>query len=274
MFINGLGEGKPGDNRILITLWDGNGKDTYDLSLYTTNLKLDLRPGFFSKFSDEQLCDLGFRGGPGHHLARGNITNALLYQGDQRSLIENAIGGTGNDIIVGNHAANRLNGGQGVDVLAGGHSNDSLFGGDQNDNLRGEAGNDNILAGTGNDRLGGGDGADFLQGEQGNDTIDGGLGNDRIVGGTGNDQLTGGSGANQFRFLIGSGRDVVHDFKDDVDTISIDKRFGFATVQDILDNCSSSGGDSTINLRGANFPRVILLGLDDFNKFANDIVLI
>ncbi len=47
-------------------------------------------------------------------------------------------------------------------------------------------------------------------------------------------------------------------------------------MQDVLDNCSSSGGDSAIDLSktGADFPRVILLGLDDYNKLANDIVLI
>ena len=38
-------------------------------------------------------------------IARGNIFNALLYNGDLRSLIENATGGSGNDSILGNQAA-------------------------------------------------------------------------------------------------------------------------------------------------------------------------
>ena len=62
------------------------------------------------------------------------------------------------------------------------------------------------------------------------------------------------------------------DFEDDVDTIYIDKDFGFATVQEVLDHCSSSGGDSAIDLskNGDDFPRIVLYGLDDYNKLAND----
>ena len=58
--------------------------------------------------STAQLADLG-----GGHYAAGNIANALLYDGNPASLIENAIGGTGNDTIVGNIANNHLTGGSG-----------------------------------------------------------------------------------------------------------------------------------------------------------------
>jgi alkylation response protein AidB-like acyl-CoA dehydrogenase len=37
----------------------------------------------------------------GSKVAVGNISNALQYQGDTRSLIENAKGGAGNDAITG-----------------------------------------------------------------------------------------------------------------------------------------------------------------------------
>src|SRR3712207_6110204 len=33
-FINGVGQGAPGANRIFLTIWDGGGTDTYDLSNY------------------------------------------------------------------------------------------------------------------------------------------------------------------------------------------------------------------------------------------------
>lgn len=36
----------------------GNGTDTYDLSNYTTNLILDLRPGEWSTFNMAQLAHL------------------------------------------------------------------------------------------------------------------------------------------------------------------------------------------------------------------------
>src|SRR3546814_8404625 len=104
----------PGGNRIFATIWDGGGVDTYDLSAHSTNLNIDLRPGQHSTFSSTQLAHLG-----GGNDARGNLFNALQFNGDARSLIENANGGSGNDTIRGNAANN---------VLAGGAGNASLLG--------------------------------------------------------------------------------------------------------------------------------------------------
>ncbi|HEV2746335.1 MAG TPA: M10 family metallopeptidase [Allosphingosinicella sp.] len=119
LFVNGEGEGKPRSNRIFRTVWDGGGTDTYDFSGYAAGVTVDLRPGAWSKASDVQLVHLG----DGHY-ARGNIANALLYQGDPRSLIENALGGSGADTLTGNDAANLLDGGAGADLLAGGSGDD------------------------------------------------------------------------------------------------------------------------------------------------------
>ena len=115
MFINGVGQGAPGANRIFLTIWDGGGNDTYDFSNYTTNLSIDLTPGGWSTLSSSQLANLG-----NGNYARGNVYNALQYNGDVRSLIENAIGGSGNDTIIGNAANNRLTGNAGNDTLVGG----------------------------------------------------------------------------------------------------------------------------------------------------------
>ncbi len=136
----------PGGARIFATLWDGGGIDTYDLSTYTSNLSLDLRPGEDSLFSSAQIANLG-----DGNFARANIYNALLYQGDLRSLIENAIGGTGNDSIQGNQADNWLQGGAGSDELYGDDGNDILDGGTQNDTLDGGLGADAMTGGSGND---------------------------------------------------------------------------------------------------------------------------
>jgi serralysin len=125
MFIDGIGQGKPGGNRILLTVWDGGGTDTYDFSNYATNLKVDLRPGSWTT-SATQLTKLRY---DGSKLAVGNIANALLYKDDKRSLIENAFGGTGADTIVGNQAHNHLSGSAGNDQLTGGSGNDTLDGG-------------------------------------------------------------------------------------------------------------------------------------------------
>ena len=63
------------------------------------------------------------------HYARGQVFNALQYNGDVRSLIENANGGSGNDTISGNSANNVLTGNGGMDTLVGGFGNDNLTGG-------------------------------------------------------------------------------------------------------------------------------------------------
>jgi serralysin len=136
-FINGQGQGAPGGNRIFMTIWDGNGIDTYNFSNYGTGLTVDLRPGEWSTASAAQLAQLG-----AGHTARGNIANALLYQGDTRSLIENAIGGSGNDQIVGNVAANDLKGMNGADRLYGLEGADRLIGGKGLDVLAGGTGRD------------------------------------------------------------------------------------------------------------------------------------
>lgn len=125
--VNGKVAIDPGANRIFATIWDGGGRDTYDLSRYNSDLKIDLSPGGYSKFSNSQLSDLG--GGPNNGHARGNIFNALLFNNNMRSLIEDAKGGSGDDVIAGNVGKNHLFGMGGVDTLYGVGGNDTLTGG-------------------------------------------------------------------------------------------------------------------------------------------------
>ena len=114
MVVDGAGQGQPGGNRVFLTLWDGGGHDTYDLSNYADGVNVDLAPGGWSVLSSGQLAKLGSAA-----MARGNVFNALQYQGDARSLIEDAIGGAGHDTLGGNAADNHLAGGAGNDSLAG-----------------------------------------------------------------------------------------------------------------------------------------------------------
>ena len=155
--VDGVAALAPGGNRIFLTIWDGGGRDTYDLSRYATDLVVSLAPGGYSTFSAAQIAHLG-----NGHDARGNVFNALQYQGDPRSLIEDAIGGSGRDEISGNAAGNALSGGKGADTLAG-------LGGD--DTLRGGDGPDSLSGGDGDDRLDGGNGTDRLDGGAGSDTV-------------------------------------------------------------------------------------------------------
>ena len=181
--VNGTVAIDAGGNVIFATIWDGGGTDTYDLSSYSSNLDIDLRPGEHSVFDQTQLAELD-RNNIGGQTARGSIFNARLFNNDSRSLIENAIGGTGNDSIVGNDARNDLDGGNGNDTIRGydgndtirgGAGNDWLYGNNQNDQLIGGAGTDNMYGGAGNDSFEldvAGTHSDLFDGGSGNDTVD------------------------------------------------------------------------------------------------------
>ena len=214
MFVDGAARTAPNGNRIFLTVWDGGGNDTYDLSAYGTGVAVDLRPGEWTTTSTAQLARLQpdtSDTDPVH--ARGNIANALLYQGDPRSLIENAIGGAGNDALTGNQAANRLTGGRGDDVLDGRQAGDLLDGGPGDDRLSGDGGLDTAsyasaagavtvslaitaaqnTVGAGTDRLTGIENlrgsrfADTLAGDAAANLLDGAGGADRMTGGAGDD---------------------------------------------------------------------------------------
>jgi serralysin len=230
MFVNGVGQTAPQINRIFMTLWDGGGIDTYDLSDYGGGVTIDLRPGEWTKTTLDQTVDLyeqGWDVPPTY--ARGNIANALLYKGDTRSLVENAIGGAGEDSLIGNQAANRLAGGAGNDKLSGGDGDDRLDGGAGDDGLNGGYGADladysgaggaivvdlalssqstggagvdsfvsieGVLGSGFDDLLTGGGGANMLIGGGGRDTLNGRDGDDVLEGGLGDDTLDGGNGA-------------------------------------------------------------------------------
>lgn len=132
--------GKPNQNYVLMTLWDGGGTDTYNFQLYTTDLSVDLEPGAWTVLdtsdSKYQRANLGLDASGNPYFARGNIANAQVDPNnldETASLIENAIGGTGNDLLQGNAIANVLNGGAGDDTLNGRGGRDTLIGGSGDD---------------------------------------------------------------------------------------------------------------------------------------------
>jgi len=136
-FVNGSIGVDAEKNHIFATIWDGGGADTYDLSAYPSDLSIDLRPGQFSIFRKSQLADLDQFSNNKDRIASGNIYNALLFEGNPASLIENAVGGAGDDLLRGNSANNKLTGN-------GGH--DTFF-------FRTDGGNDQIMDFTAGDKI-------------------------------------------------------------------------------------------------------------------------
>lgn len=104
----------------VVAIWDAGGVDTLDVSGWNTNQIVNLIAGSFSSVG---------------HLAK----NVAIAYG---AVIENAVGGGGDDTLNGNDAANRLEGGAGIDTLRGGVGNDTLIGGRGSDVLEGGAGGD------------------------------------------------------------------------------------------------------------------------------------
>ena len=91
----------------IMCIYDSSGIDTLDLSGWSTSSTISLVPGTFS--------------------SGNSMTNniSIAYS----SVIENAVGGAGADLIYGNDAVNALFGGAGVDLLKGGAANDTIDGG-------------------------------------------------------------------------------------------------------------------------------------------------
>ena len=124
-----------------------------------------------------------------------DFTNALANRGSETGvIIENAVGGRGDDKITGNGVNNKLVGGHGDDTIYGMGSNDQLLGGNNDDLLVGGGGNDRIVGGKHDDYLSGQSGNDRLAGGPGDDKLNGGGGSDHLAGGNGKDTLLGRSG--------------------------------------------------------------------------------
>lgn len=219
-----------------IAIWDAGGNDTLDASGYRTNQEINLNPGSLSsiggvtyaealeRLSFEQVnanrAELGYgpvsRATYDANLAALAANNLLGRLTDNvgiayGAIIENAVGGSGDDRIIGNGVANVLDGGAGFDIAsyrdasAGVTVNLTIGGGLRGDAagdrylnieaIEGSAFADTITGGNADDTLFGLAGADVLAGGNGDDTLDGGLGDDTLRGDSGRDTLRGGAGA-------------------------------------------------------------------------------
>ncbi|MCF5800877.1 serine 3-dehydrogenase, partial [Pseudomonas sp. PA-1-5A] len=83
------------DDLPVFCVWDADGNDTFDFSAFRQDQVLNLKSGSFSNV--------------GGGLGNVSIANGVT--------IERAIGGAGNDILIGNDVGNELEGGEGDDIF-------------------------------------------------------------------------------------------------------------------------------------------------------------
>ena len=209
----------------IAAIWDAGGVDTIDASGYATEQLIDLTPGSLSS-----IGGVTFDTAPSYEQVLANRTAAGMsntgytratYDANMAALkanpevgrlvdnfgiaygvtIENAIGGSGNDTLVGNDVANVLNGGGGLDVASYRYATTSISGSLVTNIVTGmHATGDTLVSieglegGSAADTLEGNDGANVLSGLGGADVLTGLGGDDTLVGGAGADMLDGGEG--------------------------------------------------------------------------------
>jgi Ca2+-binding RTX toxin-like protein/subtilisin-like proprotein convertase family protein len=133
-------------------------------------------------------------GGEGRDIAIINSDESVTLN-LAKANIETAVGGNGDDILIGGTASNVfIDGGSGDDIIIGGAADDALAGSDGNDYIDGGFGDDLLRGHRGNDILIGGLGDDYLEGGLDDDKVFAGAGNDVIMEGAGNDEIDGGDG--------------------------------------------------------------------------------
>ncbi|MCW5738121.1 MAG: M10 family metallopeptidase C-terminal domain-containing protein [Enhydrobacter sp.] len=196
----------------VFAIYDAGGIDTLDASRFTGGNTISLWPGTISSIGRAD-------GNTGAAMVE-NIGIAF------NTVIENAIGGSGNDVLLGNDASNILDQGLGGGSAQGFGGQDTLIAGNGAEQFDGGSGFDTIdysrstagvnigfgkvtggwgsgdsfidvenIIGTAYDDSAFMDGADNrLEGRGGNDVLNGGGGIDSLYGGADNDVLTGGHG--------------------------------------------------------------------------------
>jgi Ca2+-binding RTX toxin-like protein len=154
--------GGPGDDRC----WGGDGND-----IFYADATVDGDDDFYGGDGIDTVSYSRRTAGVivtlGNHRADDGEPGVEADFSDAR--VERAIGGRGDDLLVGSGAANVLTGNAGDDELRGGAGGDTMHGGAGQDALFGDAGDDWLYGGNGNDTLDGGAGTDMFFGQDGDD---------------------------------------------------------------------------------------------------------
>lgn len=240
-----------GQSAPIFAVWDAGGIDTLDFSGYETRQLIDLRQGSFSNTG----------------ILVGNVSIAI------GAVIENAIGGSGDDVINGNSADNRITPGAGHNQVEGGLGTDTLvFSRPLSDYTVTSDGRRGFISGPEgttlfenveflafsdvtiaappitrgldvsgdmtDDEMNGTEFSDDLTGGGGNDVIYGAGDGDQLYGGRGDDLVDGGAGND--RLYVDHGDDIIIG-GEGIDTLSADMAGGGLQIDLQLGTISGGG---------------------------------
>ena len=107
----------------LRTIWDAGGNDTISIANFSAGSKIDLEQGSYSSIHipSDSTAGVNWTKPPPAVVYDGTDNLAIAFG----AVIENAIGGSGNDTLIGNSVANRLRGNGGSNIIDGGDGIDT-----------------------------------------------------------------------------------------------------------------------------------------------------
>jgi Ca2+-binding RTX toxin-like protein len=235
----------------------GDGSDTISYEGRSENLAVSLddvaNDGAAGEKDNVESDIENVSSGSGNDVLAGNSASNKLWSFDGNDRIvgnggtDDLAGGNGDDTITGGDGADLINGSDGNDAITAAGGDDKVLSGSGNDVVDAGAGNDTVTNSDGNDRITGGDGNDALNAGSGSNLIDGGLGDDQIGTGTGDDTITGGDGADTI--TGGAGTNVVNAGAGDDSVVDGD---GTDTITGGDGNDVLNGGNGTNAVDGGN----------------------
>ncbi len=258
---NDIQYGGAGDDLVIANtgadLFDGgDGTDTIDFTYTSNDVGLDLAAGTATFENNDVEVMTNF---------------------------ENAIAGSGDNLIYGTSGANNLYGGDGNDTIYGGDGDDIIDGGAGNDAHYGGGGNDLIIANVGDDLFDGGDGVDSIDftytsndvvldlaagtatfenndvevmtnfenviAGSGDNEIYGAATANILDGGVGNDTIDGRAGNDTYVYALGDGSDLIQESGSSADLDTL--KFTDLTVADLAFTRSpADANDLVITVNG------------------------
>ncbi len=259
------------------TLKGGAGNDTLIGGIGTDTL-----------FGGEGIDTANYSGSTAGVTVNLNLSVAQISNGDASGDIflgvENVLGSTYADTLVGDENDNVLDAGAGDDVLEGGVGSDTIIGGLGNDTVTYLRSTDAVTIdlNISTFQLSGGhasgdmiSGVEKVVGSQFNDKLVGNNSNNVLTGGLGADFLTGGAGNDTFVFATGFGKDKISDVQAGngaTDVLQLSLGTAFDTFAEVMAVSTQVGADTVITISAND--TITLTGLLKTSLVADDFIFV